>query len=129
VWPSRELALRKWDGKEMFESWDPRALPLYVDEGMRDRDDGQVELKCDPQIEASVFDGSGILDLFDVAEKIEAPTLVLRAGRGYFPMALYEELAACIPNAKLLELDIDHLMPMHNPPELAQALLEFGGLA
>jgi hypothetical protein len=44
-------------------------------------------------------------------------------------MVLYEGLVACIPNAKLLELDIDHLMPMHNPPELAQALLEFGGLA
>lgn len=129
VWPSRELALEKWEGKEMFASWDPRGLRLYVDEGMRDREDGQVELKCDPMIEASVFDGAGILDLFEVAEKIAAPTLLLRAGRGFFPMAVYEEVAACIPNAKLLEMDIDHLMPMHNPPELAEVLLEFGGVA
>lgn len=129
VWPSRELALEKWTGKEMFENWDPRALRLYVDEGMRDREDGQAELKCDPKVEAAVFDGAGIVDIFDVAEKIEAPTLMLRAGRGYFPMALYEQVAAAIPDAKLLELDIDHLMPMQNPPELAVVLLEFGGVA
>ena len=129
VWPSRALALEKWNGKEMFASWDPRALQLYVDEGMRDRPDGQVELKCDPMIEASVFDGAGILDIFEVAEKIDAPTLLLRARRGHFPMVVFEEVAACIPNAKLLELDIDHLMPMHNPPELAEVLLEFGGVA
>ncbi len=128
LWPSRELALEKWADKEMFASWDPRGLRLYVDEGMRDREDGQVELKCDPHIEAGVFDGAGILDIFDVAEKIEAPTLLLRAGRGHFPMAVYEEVVARIPDAKLLELDADHLMPMHNPPELAEVLLEFGGV-
>ena len=129
VWPSRDLAVEKWGGKEMFESWDPRALRLYVDEGMRDREDGQVELKCDPQIEACIFDASGILDIFDVTEQIEAPTLLLRAGRGHFPMVVYQEVVERIPNAKLLELDIDHLMPMHNPPELAEILLEFGGVA
>ena len=34
-----------------------------------------------------------------------------------------------LPNGQLLELDIDHLMPMHNPPELAEVLLDFGGVA
>ncbi|MEE2675094.1 MAG: alpha/beta hydrolase [Myxococcota bacterium] len=129
VWPSRDLALEKWQGKAMFESWDPRALRLYVDEGMRDREDGQVELKCNPLIEACIFDASGILDIFEVAERIEAPTLILRAGRGYFPMAVYQEVVERAPDAKLLELDIDHLMPMHNPPELAEVLLDFGGVA
>jgi pimeloyl-ACP methyl ester carboxylesterase len=129
VWPSRALALEKWQGKEMFENWEPRALRLYVDEAMRDRQDGQVELKCDPQIEASIFAAADILDLFEVAERIESPTLLLRAGRGYFPTVLYEEVVASLPNAKLVELDIDHLMPMHNPPELAEVLLDFGGAA
>ena len=128
IWPSREKARENWARKEMFENWHPDALPLYVEEGMRDREDGSVELKCDPQIEACIFDAAGILDIFEVAEKIEAPTLLLRAGRGYFSMAVFEEVVANIPSAKLLELDIDHLMPMHNPPELAEVLLEFGGV-
>ena len=55
VWPSRDVALEVWSGKEMFRDWDPRALRLYVDEGMRDRPDGQVELKCRGEVEASVL--------------------------------------------------------------------------
>lgn len=125
VWPSREVAMEKWAGKDMFRNWDPRALRLYVDHGMRDRPDGQVELKCDPEVEAAVFDATGALDIFDVVDRIEAPTLLVRAGRGYFPMATYEEIVARLARATLLELDIDHLMPMHNPPALAETLLEF----
>lgn len=125
VWPSRELALEKWSGKPMFENWDPRALRLYVDEGMRDLPDGQVELKCDPLVEASVFDATGALDLLDVVDRIDVPTLLVRAGRGFFPMAVYEEVVRRMPDAKLLELDIDHLMPMHDPQGLARVLLEF----
>lgn len=125
VWPSRDVALQVWSGKEMFRNWDPRALRLYVDEGMRDRSDGQVELKCRGEVEASVFDATGVLDIFAVAHRIEAPTLLVRAGRGYFPMVVFEEVSARIPDAKLLELDIDHLMPMHDPPELGAALLDF----
>jgi pimeloyl-ACP methyl ester carboxylesterase len=127
VWPSRDLALEKWAGKDAFEGWDPRALRLYVDEGMRDRPDGQVELKCDPQVEASVFDAAGVLDLLEVADRIVAPTLPVRAGRGNFPMLVFREVVARLPNARLLELDVGHLMPMHDPPELAQALLDFAG--
>ena len=125
VWPSREAAKNAWTDKEMFENWAPEALELYVQEGFRDRSDGRVELKCRAEVEASVFDSAGILDLFEVADRIEAPTLLLRAGRGRFPIAVYQALAERMRAARVLELDADHLMPMHNPPELAEALLEF----
>jgi pimeloyl-ACP methyl ester carboxylesterase len=125
VWPSREIARDVWKDKEMFQDWNPRALQLYVEEGMRDRPDGQVELKCKGEVEASVFEASGMLDLFEVAHQLEAPTLILRAGRGYFPMAVYEELAARMHAGRALELDIDHLMPMHDPPELMEAIFDF----
>jgi pimeloyl-ACP methyl ester carboxylesterase len=129
VWPSREVALEAWRDKEMFRYWDPRALPLYVAEAMRDRSDGQVELKCRAEVEASVFEAPGVLDIFSVAHQIVAPSLLLRAGRGHFPMVVYEELTARMPDTHVLELDIDHLMPMHNPPELGEVLLGFAGIA
>ena len=128
VWPSREVARDVWSGKEMFRDWDPRALQLYVDEGMRDRPDGQVELKCRGEVEASVFDAAGALDIFEVTDRVLAPCLIVRAGRGYFPMDVYRELVARMRDARLVELDIDHLMPMHNPPELGALLLEFAGI-
>ena len=114
-----------WSRKALFRDWDPRALQLYVEEGLRDRPDGQVELKCRAEVEATVFDASSSLDLFAVAHRIEVPTLLLRAGRGHFPMSVYEALAERMPDARTLELDIDHLMPAHNPPELAEAILTF----
>ncbi len=125
IWPSREVAKNAWAGKEMFENWAPEALELYVQEGLADRSDGQVELKCRAEVEASVFDSAGILDLFQVADRIAAPTLLLRAGRGRFPISVFQALAARMRDAQVLELDADHLMPMHNPPELAEVLLEF----
>lgn len=128
VWPSRKVALEAWADKQMFRHWDAQGLPLYAAEAMRDRSDGQVELKCRGEVEASVFEASGVLDIFAVAHQIVAPSLLLRAGRGYFPMIVYEELVARMPDVRLLELDIDHLMPMHNPPELRDVLLDFAGI-
>jgi pimeloyl-ACP methyl ester carboxylesterase len=125
VWPSREVAFDAWRTKAMFSGWAPGVLDLYVAEGLRDRDDGQVELKCRGDVEASVFDATGALDLYEVAGRIQAPTLLLRAGRGNFPMVVFEALADLVPDVRLLELDIDHLMPMHDSPELAEVLLEF----
>ncbi len=125
VWPSREAALRAWTGREAFRRWDPEALELYVQEGLRKRSDGQVELRCRAEVEASVFEANRNLDLFEVAHHIQAPTLLLRAAEGRFPLVVYQALAARIPVAKLIELDVDHLMPMHDPPELAETVLEF----
>jgi pimeloyl-ACP methyl ester carboxylesterase len=125
IWPSREAARQAWAGKQMFERWAPEALDLYVQEGLRDRGDGQVELCCPAEVEASVYEANRTLDLFEVAERIEAPALLLRAADGRFPLVVYQALAARIPVATVVELDVDHLMPMHDPPELADTVLEF----
>ena len=41
VWPSRASARAAWQDKPMFKAWQPRAFDLYLDEGFRDRPDGQ----------------------------------------------------------------------------------------
>jgi pimeloyl-ACP methyl ester carboxylesterase len=125
VWPSREVAFEAWRSKPMFSGWASGVLDLYVAEAMRDRDDGQVELKCHGEVEASVFDATGALDLYAVADRIRVPTLLLRAGRGNFPMVLFEALAELIPDVRLLDLDVDHLMPMHDAPEVVEIVLGF----
>ena len=64
VWPSRASARAAWQDKPMFKAWQPRAFDLYLAEGFRDRPDGQVELKCRPDVEATIFATSGDLDIF-----------------------------------------------------------------
>lgn len=125
VWPSREAAFDAWCTKAMFARFSPGALDVYVAEGLRERPDGQFELKCRGEVEASVFDAVGILDLYAVADQLLAPTLLVRAGQGHFPPASFEELAARIPNADYRDLDLDHLMPMTDPEPVAKLVLEF----
>ena len=49
VFPSRAEALASYRQRPLFSNWKPRLLELYVEYGFRERDDGQVELKCAPQ--------------------------------------------------------------------------------
>jgi len=125
VFPSREAAFDGWRAKAMFAPFEPGALDLYVAEGLRERRDGQVELKCSGEVEASVFDATGILDLYAQAPRLVAPTLLLRAGRGHFPKASFEALAERIPNVEYLDLDAGHLMPMTDAELTVDTVLAF----
>ena len=126
VWPSREAARESWASKEMFSPWDPRALDLYVDYAMRERADGQVELKCPPAIEAAIFDQNSQIDAFAYAERVRAPTLVVAAERGRFPVVLFELLGEALPAGRTISVPIGHLLPMEEPKATAELLLKFG---
>lgn len=129
VWPSRAEALESYRTKNTFAHWDPRALDLYVEEGMRDRADGQVELKCPPEIEASVYTMNQTVDLFAYAPRVRAPTLVAAAEAGHFPRVLFERLVEELPEGRLVSLKGGHLLPMEDPDATAELLIEFGAEA
>lgn len=122
VFPSRDFVRTAWRGKALFESWDPRAFELYVTHGFRDRPDGQVELKCNPEVEATIFDTTGSLDAFAFAPEVNAPVLLVRAAAGFIEPAVFEHLAGRIPNCRLEIVAAGHLMPME-APDLTVALL------
>ncbi len=129
VWPSRQAILEAWTREgHAFDAWDRRALELYVAEGFRDRPDGQVELKCRREVEAAVFDQNASIDSFREAPKLQAPVLLVRAARGNFPRALYDAYASRVPDARIVEIDAGHLLPMEAPDATADALLRFAGL-
>jgi pimeloyl-ACP methyl ester carboxylesterase len=115
VWPSRAAARAHFEGRELFAGWLPRALDLYVEHGLRERADGQVELKCPGEIEATVFGESGGLDAPALARRVSCPTTWIWAVRGDFPRPLYERVAAEMPRARLVDADSGHLVPMERP--------------
>ncbi len=65
VFESRAAARERWGARPPLGAWDPRALDAYVNFGLRDRDDGQVELKCPGDLEAQIYERSGSTDLFE----------------------------------------------------------------
>jgi pimeloyl-ACP methyl ester carboxylesterase len=125
VWSSREEARSHLAGKALFASWTERALDLYVNEGLRDREDGQVELKCLREVEALVFESSTSLDLFARVPAVAAPTLFLWARKGNFLRAFYEELCAKMSQARIRDSDAGHLLPMEEPVWVADQALDF----
>ena len=126
VWPSRTAARDSWSGRGPFEYWTARALDLYVGEALRDREDGDVELKCAGEVEAAVFGNRSNWDLWQVAERLEVPARLFFAARGHFIRQTVDELARCAASLDVVDLPTDHLMPMEAPELVAAQLLEFG---
>jgi len=125
VWPSREAAREKWLKKELFAGWVSEAMDLYLAEGLADRSDGQVELKCSGEIEAAVFEATGSFDLWSAADRLRTPTLIEWAAHGHFPRATYEQIAACMANAQVCDIDAGHLAPMQHPDRVVAPILDF----
>jgi len=81
VFPSREAAIDSYRGRGAFRTWPEQALVDYVADGFRDRDDGEVELSCTPQWEASNF-SSHAHDPCAAMHAIRVPVGILRAEQG-----------------------------------------------
>jgi pimeloyl-ACP methyl ester carboxylesterase len=125
IWPSRDVARQAWRDKPIFSSWQPRAFELYLQEGFRDREDGSVELKCNPHVEATIFETAGSLDTFEFAPRVQAPVLLIRAGRGLFPPTIFEHLARLFPDCTYQVVDAGHLLPMEAPDLVIELLDAF----
>ena len=123
VWPDRGAARARWSDKEMFAGWDPRLFELYLAEGMFDRDDGQVELKCPGEVEASIFEQGANSGVEESVLRVQAPTLILWAARGDFPREHFEKLAAGMSDACVRDADAGHFVPMERPDLVVAAVL------
>ena len=59
VWPDRDAVLASYRSRPPFDVLAPESLAAYVHWGFVDRTDGQVELACPPEVEATIFEVSG----------------------------------------------------------------------
>jgi pimeloyl-ACP methyl ester carboxylesterase len=125
-WPSRAAA-RAWCAERaLFRAWRPEAIELYLLDGMRERADGSLELKCPGAIEAAVFAAERRLDVFSLARRVHIPTLFLWAQQGDFAHPVYAAVAASMRTARVEAVASGHLVPMEHPEIVvaaAQSLL------
>ncbi|MCE2391774.1 MAG: alpha/beta hydrolase [Proteobacteria bacterium] len=124
LWRSREEVRHAYAARELFADWRPEALDLYVEHGLRERADGQFELKCRGDVEAEIFARGGAFDLFAEARLLRTPATLLRARGGQFPPETYAALASESPSIQVRDMDIGHLAPMSDVGPLARALRE-----
>jgi pimeloyl-ACP methyl ester carboxylesterase len=56
IWPDRTAVLESYANRPPLDALEPEALAAYVHWGFHDQPDGQVELACPPEVEATIFE-------------------------------------------------------------------------
>lgn len=127
VWPSREEMYATYRTRPMFEHWREDVLRTYIERGVEDRDDGQVELKCPPDVEAQYFEAVTKVDAWPKLSEFTMPTLALWGANSHLlARGFSEQVDQAIPNIQtVLVDDTSHFLPQERPDEVARLMGEF----
>jgi len=125
VFESRAQALAAYRGRGAFRTWTDAQLADYVSAGFKDREDGQVELACSPEWEASNF-ASHAHDPWAALRQGRAPIRILRASEGSTcRIEGAEDLLAASGRVSVETApDTTHFLPMERPELVREALLD-----
>jgi pimeloyl-ACP methyl ester carboxylesterase len=111
VWPDRETMIRSYGSRPPLDELAPEALDAYVRWGTVERADGEVELACRPEAEATIFEVTsnerGAPDAWSHLPSVQADTTVVAGTRSNLPVewfAAQAEVAGC----PFLQLDGGH---------------------
>lgn len=122
---SYDAAIANYAAKPPLMAFTPEALDAYVRYGFREGEDGQVHLKCLPEIEAGTFEIGGKHGTWDVLGEIETPVVVAagRAEESQPPSMIAPEVAARLPHGRFVSLEaLDHFAPMTSPAIVADLI-------
>ncbi len=118
---SREAAVANYAEKVPYSLLDPEALDAYVRHGFAPAGDGEVEIKCSPDVEAQLYLMGPHHRAWDGLRQVECPVTLMRGavltpGPAYWAEAIVGEL----PNVRFLEIEgLGHLGPLEDPRRMA----------
>ncbi len=125
VWPDRATARATYASKAPLNEIDPAFLDAYVRWGFLDRPDGQVELACPPEAEATMFevaaDEEGARAASSHLAHLSCPAVVLAGKSSNLPTPWFEAQAAQA-GAPIVLVDGGHFF-LHEDLDRAEALV------
>lgn len=113
-------------GRGIFKTWSKEFIQAYLECGLLEKDAKTAVLKCDPELEAQIFE-SIPLNVWHYAQKITCPVLAIRGARSdiFFADAA-ERLNRIIADFELQTIaDSGHFPPMEKPRQCAQLITDF----
>jgi pimeloyl-ACP methyl ester carboxylesterase len=127
VWGSREEMFQALRAKSIFATWEEEFVRLYVDHGVADRPDGQVQLCCPRDVEATIFSLGVLSDSFGFLERLAVPTLLIRgADSPSLPQASATEAMRRLPDGRVLSVERSgHFVPQERSALVMDAIAEF----
>ncbi len=123
VWPSTAEMFGSFRSRPPFDTWREDILRLYVEDGTRQREDGQVELKCPPELEAKFFEAVRLADFYTALHSMRCPTLFVWGAEG----DLQRRTGAAAQSAVTYSQGITvpgatHFLPQEKPDEVVRLL-------
>jgi pimeloyl-ACP methyl ester carboxylesterase len=113
-------------GRGIFKSWSQEFVEAYLECGLLEKDSETAVLKCDPELEAQIFEAVP-LDVWRYAENIVCPVLAIRGDRSdVFTPGSAERLKRLISDYELATIpNAGHFVPMGQPEACAAVIREF----
>lgn len=128
VFASRQEAFDSYQGRGMFKGWPDDNLHLFLEHATFDRPDGQVELKCPPEIEAKFYLALIERDPIEAAAHFKCPiTLAWGLHSEHFrpDLPLVAEFITTT-GCRTAQVPGNHFMTMQYPAEVARLVLDVG---
>ncbi len=123
VWPDRETMRERYAARPPMDAFAPAALDAYLRHGVVDRHDGQVELACDPEVEAAIFElmpgPRGAWPAWEHLASLRASATIVSGEATTLPAGLFElqaERAGC----EHVTVPGGHLFPHEDPVATAR---------
>ncbi|HKI99779.1 MAG TPA: alpha/beta hydrolase [bacterium] len=123
TWASREEAAAWFAGSVGYRQWSPEARAAFVAEGLVEAPDGSVRLATPPWLEAALYETVPQQTVYQWAEQVRCPTVLLRGLESWAaPAEVMEDLADALPVAVVLPVPGTHTFPMEHPAETGHSV-------
>ncbi len=127
VFTSKQEALERFTaGRGMFKTWSPEFIDAYLGCALLERDDRTAVLKCDPELEAQIFESVPV-NVWSYARRLRCPVLAVRGEHSntFMPASArrLKRLVADIESATVP--GAGHFAPMEKPDALAAIIRDF----
>jgi pimeloyl-ACP methyl ester carboxylesterase len=109
-----------------FGSWAPEFIDAYLDCGFLERDAQTAVLRCDPELEAQIFE-SVPLDVWRYVGRVRCPVLAIRGGQSdVFLEGAERRLKRLVADCTTVTLArCGHFPTMEQPAECARVIKEY----
>jgi pimeloyl-ACP methyl ester carboxylesterase len=125
IWPDRATVRNSYGTRPPLDALSPEFLDAYVRWGFVDRADGQVELACPPEAEATMFeisaDEQGAKAAWLHLDSLSGRAAILAGESSNLPMPWFEAQAARA-GAPLVRIDGGHFF-LHEDLDRAEKLV------
>ncbi len=124
-WPDRQTAYASLMGRGAFKGWASEALTAFVDHALRPAEQGGVQLKCSPQLEATIF-SSAANGLWRALRQVQTPVLMVY-GVETFPFVIKSGSLWRQRNSHVRTKQVSggHCFMQQDPASAAQQVREF----